>query len=106
MAKPQFVGEQDGPVELELKARLISVFGRRRSVQAAYLARVLLPGQAEIAVALCLRAEPGNEQLLVGEVGGIFSGLFSPREQLDILFLNEDLESDLRTRCLPFYSQS
>ena len=104
MANPQFVGEQDGIPERELKARLIARLGRRAEVRAAYLARVAYPGQSGVGVALCLRAHPGLEKQLVADLGEVFSGMFSHREHLDILFLNEGMEEELRILCRPFFS--
>ena len=38
--KVEFVGEQDGPPERELKLRLVMLFENEPSVRRAYLARV------------------------------------------------------------------
>ncbi len=105
MPNPRFLGEQDGMPEAELKARLIVVFGRRRTVASAYLARVEYPGQPSVAVALCLRTQPGLEQNLVAEVSEVFSKLFSQREHLDVLFLTDEMEAELKVHCHPFFSQ-
>jgi hypothetical protein len=105
VSKLQFVGEQDGLPERVLKARLVGLFGRRTDVRTAYLARVVYGKRSPVTVALCLRAQPGLEQPLVAAIGGVFSEMFSRREHLDIVFLDEADELELMARCRPFFSQ-
>jgi hypothetical protein len=105
VSKIQFLGEQDGSSERELKARLVVLFSRRTTVRTAYLARVVYGKQSPVTVALCLRAQPGLEQPLVAAIGGVFSEMFSRREHLDIFFLDAEGEVELMAQCRPFFSQ-
>ena len=95
----QFVGEQDGPVEREFKAALVSEIGER--VRAAFLARVTYPGSDGISVALCL-AGGSEESTVVNDAAATFRRMFGSHEHLDILFLNPDQEADIRSVCSPF----
>lgn len=99
----RFVGEQDGPSEQGLKLVLADMFARTR-VQRAYLARVDYGDPGAYEVALCLRGaeDPG---LLEG-ISRQFASLFGSEVHMDILFLDDELEAELRTVCSPFYSVS
>lgn len=97
-----FVGEQDGPVEREFKQRLVEHFGHDRRVGAAYLARVAYSDATPVLVALCLRAEPGQERDLAENAAQIFSSMFGRHEHLDILFLDAQQETELSKVCPAF----
>ena len=98
-----FVAEQDGVPEQTLKAKLIGFFQRDKSVEAAYLARVDYSEQASISVALCLRTTFGVDKGMVEKVGLIFASVFGNQEHLDLIFLNEEQESELQKVCNPFF---
>jgi len=53
--KLQFVGEQDGTLERDLKVRLVTVLQQHETVDFAYLARIQYSDEDTCAVALCLR---------------------------------------------------
>jgi hypothetical protein len=96
-----FLGEQDGAVERELKTRLSAFFKRDRSVYTAYLARVGVVGQAS--VALCLKSQFGPDRGLAEKVGSIFRTIFNAQTHLDIIFLSEAQETELAKVCRPFF---
>ena len=98
----QFVHEQDGAPERLLKDRLVQSFNRRADVQRAYLAQVNAGGQ--LGVALCLRSLRGPDRGLVDDISDIFAAVFAAHEHLDVLFLNDDQESVLRSVCAPFFT--
>jgi SseB protein C-terminal domain len=98
----QFLGEQDGPPERELKFRLAQFFQSDQSVTTAYLARVAYGGES-FAVALCLRARFGFDRGLAEELGKIFASIFGSHEHLDIIFLSEAQQSELAIVCKPFF---
>ena len=98
----RFIGEQDGLPERLFKHRLVGLFGCEKTVDMAYLARVDLGGVH--GVALCLRAASGSRGSIIASVGQIFSLIFSGQEHLDILFLSESQESQLRQVCRAFYN--
>jgi len=95
------VCEQDGKPERLIKSRLVESFKERSDVQRAYLAQISVGDQS--GVALCLKTRHGPDQTLVREIGAIFAAIFGGREHLDILFLNETQELELRRVCPPFY---
>ncbi|HOW80660.1 MAG TPA: enhanced serine sensitivity protein SseB C-terminal domain-containing protein [Candidatus Paceibacterota bacterium] len=113
MKKPQeikvpeirYVGEQNGEPEQDLKQRLCRFFERDPSVKAAYLARVNYGHAQQVGVALCLKTVFGPDKGLVEKIGAIFAAVFNASEHLDILFLDESQESDLRKVCSSFYNR-
>jgi hypothetical protein len=67
-----FRGEQDGPIERELKRRIINSFQPAMGIQAAYLVRASYGGSAEQKIALCLKAKPGDPYEIVTVIGNVF----------------------------------
>lgn len=102
MPSVQFLGEQDGPTEQLLKARLSEFFKRDRSVLVAYLARVEVGGQTS--VALCLKTQFGPDRGLAEKVGAIFKTIFNAQVHLDIMFPTVAQETELVKVCRPFFS--
>jgi type III secretion system (T3SS) SseB-like protein len=99
----KFVGEQDGPPERDLKARLIKLFRDRPSVERAYLARTEYPDATGMQVTLCVVSSTGEDKSLVSQVSDIFGDMFGAHEHLDILFIRDEQEQQLRAVCMPFY---
>ena len=102
ISRVRFLGEQDGPPELELKCRLGQFFQNDQTVTAAYLARVMY-GDESYAVALCLRSQLGKHRRLAEKVGKIFASIFGSHEHLDIIFLSETQQAELAIVCKAFY---
>jgi hypothetical protein len=98
-----FVCEQDGPPERMLKQKLTGFFARDKSVKAAYLAKVGYGDQNNEGVALCLRTEFGPDKGMASKIGTIFASLFGAQEHLDLLFVDEKQESELKRVCPPFF---
>jgi hypothetical protein len=98
-----FLGEQDGPPERNLKASLCQLFENRVHLQRAYLARVDYGVQGEFNVALCIRMGVSDDAELRKAIGKEFAQNFGKHEHLDIIFVREDQEGDLRNICRPFY---
>jgi len=98
----EFVGEQDGPPERELKGALCLAFKARPDVARAYLCRVRYDRAGTHAVALALSApeDPG----LADQVGQVFWQMFGRGVPLDIMFVESDVEMRLAKVCSPFYS--
>ena len=96
-----FIGEQVGAVEQDLMSSLGRELNGHPNVTRAYLARVSYGGSLPV-VALCLRAEKEDESL-VRVIGALFASIFSRDEHLDVLFLNENQESELARVCAPFF---
>jgi hypothetical protein len=98
-----FLGEQDGPSEQALKAALLAQLLRHTPVERAYLARVGFgPGEPP-QVALCLAPPAANGRGLLDHIGQVFAGQFAREAHLDIIFVNDEQETDLGRVCRPFY---
>lgn len=98
----QFLGEQDGVPERELKERLVEYLRQSSKVQAAYLARVAYGGSA-VNVALCLRAKGGPDRDVAENAGRVFASMFGRHEHMDIVFVDQRQESQLAKACAPFF---
>ena len=102
----RFLGEQDGPVERELKSRLSELFAREDTIATAYLARVHYRDSPTDSIALCLRADVAQRDVVADKVGVVFASLFNEKEHLDIMFLEEEMESAVSECCRNFYAAS
>jgi hypothetical protein len=102
----KFVGEQDGSPERDLKARFVKLFREDSTVQRAYLARTDYGDATSVNVALCLKSSIGEDMLLVSSVSAIFAEMFGSHEHLDVLFIRDDQEQQLRVVCTPFYERT
>jgi len=100
----EFLGEQDGLPERELKATLASVFVRWEAVQRAYLALVRYETTGPHHVALCIASSEPDDRTLVDCVLDLFEGRFGPHEHLDVLFLRGGQEAELGRACRAFYA--
>jgi hypothetical protein len=100
-----FAGEQDGPVENELKSRLLGCFQQHTGINAAYLVRVRYGGEPKINVALCLAAGDKVRPELVEAVGLEFRKMFNSNQSLDVLFLSPE-QQQIATAAKPFYRRS
>ncbi len=111
----QFVGEQDGPPERELKTKLSSSL-RPMGVRKAYLAVVSYDerkgpqnssgdGAPALNVALCLSLQDATAEKreIVERAGHDFAALFGPTEHMDVIFLTDQQEAALNKVCRPFY---
>ncbi len=112
----QFVGEQDGPPERELKDRLATSL-RPMGVRKAYLAVVSYaerkgPQNAsgdgagpELNVALCVSLNDGAAEKgeIVQRASHDFAAMFGPTQHMDIIFLTDQQEAALSKVCHPFY---
>jgi len=99
-----FLGEQDGPVERDLKGKIIGSFQPAMEIQTAYLARVSYGNQLHQHVALCLRGNGKRSQAAIREIRNAFRQHFKPTESLDILFLTPQQEGEIALIAKPFYS--
>lgn len=99
-----FLGEQDGPPEKRLTARLSGIFVRCGSVQTAYLASVRYAGPSAPHVALCLHTANGEDETLVRDISAVFRSLFGGHEHLDTIFLKGSQESQVARVCKPFFA--
>jgi SseB protein C-terminal domain len=99
-----FVGEQDGDVERLLKSNLTFAFSDQPTIRSAYLARVSYGDSQENSVALCLNvADKKSDGHLASVLGQVFSKIFDDSQALDIIFLSEEQEVEVRHVCAAFY---
>jgi SseB protein C-terminal domain len=100
-----FVGEQAGPVEEELKASFREVLNSNPTVLSAYLARVYQGKSPQQSVAVCIRSSIGEDVKLEQRLAEIFRARFRGDQRLDFLFVLEDQEARLREVCPAFYEK-
>jgi hypothetical protein len=98
----QFLGELDGEKEKNFKKKLAEFFARDRSVNSAYLARIIGYGIPATA-ALCLRTQFGSDKGMMEKIGKIFAHVFDIEENLNVIFLTVEQESSLAKVCQPFF---
>jgi len=100
-----FVGQQAGPVEDELKTAFRQVLAATPTVQSAYLARVYRGKAPKHSVALCIRSSIGVDDKVEDQLSAVFRERFRRDQRLDFLFLLEEEEYRLREVCPPFYER-
>ena len=99
----KFIAEQDGPSERDLKARFVELFRHEPIVERAYLAQAEHGDGTGIHVTLAIRCSCGEDPALIPKLANIFTCMFGSHEHLDMMFVREDQEQQLRTVCGPFY---
>ena len=104
VSEVHFLSEQDGVPERLLKGRLAEFFQRDKSVHRAYLAKMSLEGR--VSVALCIKTQFGVDRGLAEKIGAIFGLIFNAHEHLDIIFLSEQQESQLKRVCSTFFDSN
>ena len=100
----QFLGEQDGVPEGQLKAAFNFVFAEHPNVQRAYLAQARYAISGPHNVPLCLVANSHDDEALLRELSDTFVRLFRSEVHMDLLFLSPDQEEALARVCRPFYT--
>jgi hypothetical protein len=99
----RFIAEQDGPTERDLKAAFVQVFREELAVERAYLALAEHGDGTGAHVTLAIKSSLGEDQSLVRKLMNVFSEMFNSREHLDMVFIREEQEHQLRAVCTPFY---
>jgi SseB protein C-terminal domain len=100
----EFIAEKtEGPPERELKQKLVPILEEAGDISAAYLAIADYRDGSPPSVVLCLRSEKGDDPVIVSRIGKIFAQVFNAKEHLDVLFMDAQKESAVRTVCSPFY---
>ena len=98
-----FLREQDGPVERSLKDQIATSLAKNIEVKKAYLVRVRYGDDRNESVALCLKGGDPSAHEIVEKVGRLFNDMFNQTQRLDIIFLTEAQELELRPIAHPFY---
>ena len=99
--KIEFLGEQDGPPERLLKDALREAFTNDAGVERAYLVRVNYGDASRHNVALFVRCP--EDARVVRVVGEHFAKLFGREQHLDIGFLDDAQEAEIRRVAVPFF---
>ena len=100
-----FVGQQAGPAEDELKVAFLKILAAIPTVHSAFLARIYRGKAPKPSVALCLRSAIGVDHKVEEQLSDVFRQRFRGDQGLDFLFLLEDEEMRLREVCPPFYER-
>jgi hypothetical protein len=99
----QFLGEQDGEPERQLKSALVRQFKTAGNVYRAYLVRVRYGGTTS-SVALAIAASGEGQKRIVESVRRVFSAQFTTGQHLDVMFPSSADEAALSTVCRPFFN--
>jgi hypothetical protein len=99
----RFLGEQDGPPEQEIKTRWQPILATFPDVLRAYLAIASMDQSQNYQVVLCIRSKMGDDPRLVDSLAQPFREMFNTATPLDIMFLNEAQEADVKKVCRAFY---
>ena len=102
----QFLGEQDGPIEQEIKTRWQPILVRFPDVLRAYLAIASFDQLRTHQVVLCIRSNRGKDSHLIDALAQPFREMFSVRTPLDIMFINAARETEVKKVCKAFYEVS
>lgn len=100
----RFLAEQIGVPENEFKEAIVGLFRSRNRPLRAYLAQVEYGKEKELNVALCIASGSGEDEELASDIALVFRSMFGSHEHLDILFLTDGQEAQLRRVCCPFFS--
>lgn len=99
-----FVAEQNGGVERELKKKLGTIFIKTDISIRAYLVRVQYSNVDEMHVALCIKSDGNFNDALLNQCVQVFKSIFNSSVHLDILYLSDAQEKKVRQLCCPFYT--
>lgn len=102
--KIRFLVEQIGISEGKFKEELVRLFQSQHESLRAYLAQVEYDQTKDLNVALCISWEYGEDENLADDIAAIFRRVFGSHEHLDILFLKDSQEIELRKVCCPFFT--
>lgn len=101
-----FLGEQDGPAEQRLKEALSVLLGLGATVTRAYLARVRYDDKTSGVMLGLLTEDERNSEKVAGQMGRTFEALFNTKTHLEIMFLDDERDAEIRKACAPFYDRT
>jgi hypothetical protein len=96
------LGEQDGPAELRLKEALGVLLRLNQNVTRAYLLRDGKTGAVTLGVQT---DDEKKDAKLVEQVDKALAALFNTTARLDIIFLSENKDAEIRKALPPFYNR-
>jgi hypothetical protein len=101
----EFLGEQEGAVERQLKDALAALLRRDPTVDRAYLARVRYDGTTDGVVLGLLTDGDDESEALIKQVGAAFAAIFNGAAHLDIIFLTDQRDTEIRRVCAASYER-
>jgi hypothetical protein len=101
----EFLGEQDGAAERQLKDALVALFRRDPTVDRAYLARVRYDGTTNGVMLGLLTDSDEDSEVLVEQAGKAFASIFNAGAHLDTIFLTDQRDAEIRRVCAAFYER-
>jgi len=99
-----FLGEQDGPVELTVKAGWLPILSTRPEIRRAFLVRASYEGSKDVHVVLALCSSGGPDLSLIEALRAPYAAIFHRDCPLDMMFANSAQESQIESVCPPFYT--
>jgi hypothetical protein len=100
-----FIAEQVGPFEQQIKEALLPVLKRHPDIRRAYLVAVLYDRKQK-SVALCLESQAGPNERVVKEVSEVFKEKGGRDLYLDIIFLSDEQRTRVKNVAQAFYVAS
>jgi hypothetical protein len=111
-----FLDAPDGPAEARLKEALAVLLGLGATVTRAYLTRVHQDGETSdgntverkpsgIALGLLTDRKTDSEKL-ARQMSKTFAVLLNTSDELNVVFLSDDREAEIRKACPPFYDRN
>lgn len=101
-----FISEQDGDIERQFKRMLVDSFIYSKNYIRAYLVKVQYELDPTPHVALCIKTDTDLIEPIIDECTDIFSAIFSGDQHLDIIFISDAEEKEVRLLCCPFYTSN
>ena len=92
-----------GRAALRAQDAAVTGFKGLPNVRAAYLARVA--DGPSTGLRLCVRTELGYDRCVLRSADAAFASLPIERKTLEVLFVDEEQERELRRVCVPFYAR-
>jgi hypothetical protein len=104
--KLSFLGEQDGPFERIFKEQLEKLFKSSPDVRRAYLVQLRHSSDPSVSIALALRTAVKETPEFVAKLGSVFESTPGVPPHLELLFLDEPTEREVRKVCHAFYERA
>ena len=100
----RFVGEQDGPVERDVKARWLPILSANPQIRRAFLVRAAYEGDEGQHVVLALCSSGAPDPALIDALRVPYAAMFHRDCPLDMGFPSPAQESQIEKVCPPFYT--
>ena len=72
----------------------------------AYLARVRYDDKTSGVMLGLVTDDERNSEKVAGQMGKTFAALFNTKTHLDIMFLDDERDAEIRRACTPFYDRT